>query len=56
MVQEAFLRLHRALADGTGSPRPRRTVAVTTRLAIDHLRSARVRRERTSARGCRSRW
>ena len=47
LVQEAFLRLHRALADGTEIASPKAYLsAVTTRLAIDHLRSARVRRER----------
>jgi RNA polymerase sigma-70 factor, ECF subfamily len=46
-VQEAFLRLHRALADGAEIASPKAYLsAVTTRLAIDHLRSARVRRER----------
>jgi len=47
IVQEAFLRYQRALAEQTGeveSPRAYLS-AVTTRLAIDHLRSARVRRE-----------
>ena len=47
LVQEAFLRYHRAVAGGTevGSARAYLS-AVTTRLAIDHLRSARARRER----------
>jgi RNA polymerase sigma-70 factor, ECF subfamily len=47
LVQEAFLRLRRAVAGGAeiGSPKAWLT-KVTTRLAIDHLRSARVRRER----------
>jgi RNA polymerase sigma-70 factor, ECF subfamily len=46
IVQEAFLRYQRALDDGAeiGSPKAYLS-AVTTRLAIDHLRSARVRRE-----------
>jgi RNA polymerase sigma-70 factor (ECF subfamily) len=47
IVQEAFLRYQRALAEQTTdieSPRAYLS-AVTTRLAIDHLRSARVRRE-----------
>lgn len=45
-VQEAFLRYHRAVAAGTEIDSPRAYLsAVTTRLAIDHLRSARVRRE-----------
>jgi len=47
LVQEALLRLHRALASGERIDSPRAFVAtVTTRLAIDHLRSARVQRER----------
>jgi RNA polymerase sigma-70 factor (TIGR02957 family) len=46
VVQEALLRLHRALADGEQIESPRAYLAtVTTRLAIDELRSARVRRE-----------
>jgi RNA polymerase sigma-70 factor (ECF subfamily) len=48
VVQEAFLRYHRASAGRAGeidSPRAYLS-AVTTRLAIDQLRSARVRRER----------
>jgi len=47
VVQEALLTLHRVLADGERIESPRAFVAtVTTRLAIDTLRSARVRRER----------
>lgn len=42
LVQEAFLRFHRA--EGVESPKAFLTTVVT-RLAIDHLRSARVRRE-----------
>jgi RNA polymerase sigma-70 factor (TIGR02957 family) len=46
VVQEALLRVHRALAGGKRLESPRAFVAtVTTRLAIDELRSARVRRE-----------
>jgi RNA polymerase sigma-70 factor (TIGR02957 family) len=46
LVQEAFLRLTRALRDGTVIDLPKAFLAtVTTRLAITHLRSARVRRE-----------
>ncbi|MGH8963880.1 MAG: RNA polymerase sigma-70 factor [Actinomycetes bacterium] len=46
VVQEAYLRHHRALAEGTRIDSTRAWLsAVTTRLAIDHLRSARVRRE-----------
>jgi RNA polymerase sigma-70 factor (ECF subfamily) len=47
IVQEAFVRYHGALhdrPDEVESPRAYLS-AVTTRLAIDHLRSARVRRE-----------
>jgi RNA polymerase sigma-70 factor (ECF subfamily) len=43
LVQEAFLRLHRS-GDEVDSPKAFLTTVVT-RLAIDHLRSARVRRE-----------
>jgi RNA polymerase sigma-70 factor (TIGR02957 family) len=47
VVQEALLRLHRALQNGQRIDSPRAFLAtVTTRLAIDSLRSARVRRER----------
>jgi RNA polymerase sigma-70 factor (ECF subfamily) len=46
IVQETFLRAHRLLADGGEIREPKAFLAeVTTRLAIDHLRSARVRRE-----------
>jgi len=46
VVQEALLRLHQALEAGDRIASPRAFVAtVTTRLAIDELRSARVRRE-----------
>ena len=46
IVQEAFLRIHRAEADGARVESPKAYLsAVTTRLSIDHLRSARVRRE-----------
>jgi RNA polymerase sigma-70 factor (TIGR02957 family) len=46
VVQEALLRLHQALAGGEHIASPRAYVAtVTTRLAIDELRSARARRE-----------
>lgn len=46
VVQESLLRLHRAQLEGTKieSP-PAFLTSVATRLAIDHLRSARVRRE-----------
>ncbi len=47
VVQEALLRLHRALDAGEPIESPRAYLAtVTTRLAIDELRSARSRRER----------
>ncbi len=47
VVQEAFLRLHRALAEGERLASPRAYLStVVTRLCIDQLRSARVRRER----------
>ena len=46
MVQEALLRLHRALEGGEQIESPRAYLAtVATRLAIDRLRSAQVRRE-----------
>ena len=42
-----FLRFHREMRDGTEVNNPKAYLsAVTTRLSIDHLRSARVRRER----------
>jgi RNA polymerase sigma-70 factor (TIGR02957 family) len=47
VVQEALLRLHRTRQDGQRIESPRAFLAtVTTRLAIDELRSARSRRER----------
>jgi RNA polymerase sigma-70 factor (ECF subfamily) len=47
VVQEALLRVHRALDGGEQIASPRAFVAtVTTRLAINELRSARARRER----------
>ncbi len=51
IVQEAFLRYHRAVSadepDGPAKPESPKAYlsAVTTRLCIDHARSARVRRE-----------
>ena len=46
VVQEALLRVHRAIEDGEQITSPRAYVAtVTTRLAINELRSARARRE-----------
>jgi RNA polymerase sigma-70 factor (ECF subfamily) len=46
LVQEALLRHHRAVADGEEIESPKAWLAaVTTRLGIDHLRSARARRE-----------
>jgi RNA polymerase sigma-70 factor (ECF subfamily) len=47
VVQEALLRLHQSLQSGEQIASPRAFVAtVTTRLAINELRSARARRER----------
>jgi RNA polymerase sigma-70 factor (ECF subfamily) len=47
IVQEAFLRFHRESTKGTQIESPKAYLsAITTRLSIDHLRSARVRRER----------
>jgi len=47
VVQEALLRVHRALEGGEKVESPRAFIAtITTRLAIDELRSARARRER----------
>jgi RNA polymerase sigma-70 factor (ECF subfamily) len=46
IVQEAFLRLHRASADSSIDSPEAFLTTVTSRLAIDHLRSARARRER----------
>jgi RNA polymerase sigma-70 factor (ECF subfamily) len=47
VVQEALLRVHQALEAGERIASPRAFVAtITTRLAINELRSARVRRER----------
>jgi len=46
IVQEAFLRFYRQSSEGTAIESPKAYLsAVTTRLSIDHLRSARVRRE-----------
>lgn len=46
IVQEAYFRLQRALSDGTTvDSAPAYLTTITTRLAIDHLRSARVTRE-----------
>jgi RNA polymerase sigma-70 factor (ECF subfamily) len=46
IVQEAFLRLTRVLRNGASIDSPKAYLATaTTRLAISHLRSARVRRE-----------
>jgi RNA polymerase sigma-70 factor (ECF subfamily) len=46
IVQEAFLRLHREQGKGAEIDSPRAWLStVTTRLAINHVRSARVRRE-----------
>ena len=46
IVQEAVIRTYRAASQGTLVESPKAYVTTTTtRLAIDHLRSARVRRE-----------
>src|SRR4051812_50077602 len=46
VVQEGLLRLHRARAGGERIESPRAyLMTVVSRLALDHLRSARVRRE-----------
>jgi RNA polymerase sigma-70 factor, ECF subfamily len=46
IVQEAFLRFHRAQAEGSNIESPRAWLStVTTRLAINQVRSARARRE-----------
>ena len=46
VVQEGFLRLHRARAEGESIESPRAYLStVVSRLALDQLRSARVRRE-----------
>jgi RNA polymerase sigma-70 factor, ECF subfamily len=46
LVQEAFLRIHRAESEGAEVESPKAYLtAVVTRLSIDHLKSARVRRE-----------
>jgi RNA polymerase sigma-70 factor (TIGR02957 family) len=47
VVQESLLRVHRTESEGQPIESPRAFIAtVTTRLAIDELRSARMRRER----------
>src|ERR671916_2933783 len=46
LVQESYLRFHRAVAAGEEIESPKAYLSsIVTRLAIDHLRSARVRRE-----------
>src|SRR5918996_2925150 len=46
IVQEAFLRYHRETSKGADIESPKAWLStVTTRLAINHVRSARVRRE-----------
>jgi RNA polymerase sigma-70 factor (ECF subfamily) len=46
IAQETMLRAHRELSEGTEIESPKAYMtAIATRLAIDHLRSARVRRE-----------
>src|SRR6478736_9396525 len=47
IVQEAFLRFHKETTGGTEVESEKAYLSsITTRLSIDHLRSARVRRER----------
>jgi RNA polymerase sigma-70 factor (ECF subfamily) len=47
IVQEAFLRFHGETSDGASIDSPKAWLStVTTRLSINHVRSARVRRER----------
>jgi RNA polymerase sigma-70 factor (ECF subfamily) len=47
IVQEALLRVHRETSKGTAIDSPKAWLStVTTRLAINHVQSARVRRER----------
>ena len=56
VVQEALVRVHGAVEAGTRFESPRAYVAtVTTRLALDQLKSARVRRETYVGSGCPSR-
>jgi RNA polymerase sigma-70 factor, ECF subfamily len=46
LVQESYLRFHRSVREGEVIESPKAYLsAIVTRLAIDHLRSARVRRE-----------
>ena len=46
IVQEGFLRFHRESGKGTAIDSPKAYLStITTRLSIDHMRSARVRRE-----------
>ncbi|MGH2677049.1 MAG: sigma-70 family RNA polymerase sigma factor, partial [Actinomycetota bacterium] len=46
LVQDAYLRFHRSVTEGEVIESPKAYLsAIVTRLAIDHLRSARVRRE-----------
>ncbi len=55
IVQEAFMRLSRGTADEIDNPKAY-LATVTTRLAIDALRSARNRRETYPGHSCQSRW
>jgi RNA polymerase sigma factor (sigma-70 family) len=45
LVQETFVRYHQAGAEAVAESPKSYLASITTRLAIDHLRSARVRRE-----------
>jgi DNA-directed RNA polymerase specialized sigma24 family protein len=57
IVQDAFLGLTRARQAGTAIADPQAYLATAvTRLGIDYLGSARVRRETYVGTGCRSRW
>ena len=56
ILQEAFLRYHRACQQGAVVDSPKAWLAaVVSRLAIDHLRSARIRRESYVDSGCQNR-
>ena len=56
IVQDAFYRYQRALERSSSIESPKAYLsAVVTRMAIDHLRSARARKEAYVGNGCRSR-
>ena len=50
-VQEAYLRWHDAERENVAEPRAF-LITTTTRICLDVLKSARVRRESTSGHGC----